>query len=43
MILGMLETTLDVTLLKNLLAGKGVVRGGDEVIQSYEGIIRANE
>ena len=41
--LDMLAATLGASLLGNLLASKGVVRGGDRVIQAGEGVIRASE
>ena len=41
--LGMLPAILGVSLLGNLLAGKGVVRGVDGVIRTSEGVIRVGE
>ena len=41
--LGMLAAILGVSLLGNLLAGKGVVRGVDGVIRTGEGVIRVGE
>ena len=35
--------TLGATLLESMLAGKGVVRGGDRFVRAGEGIIRAVE
>ena len=39
--LGILLVTLSASLLGNMLAGKGVVRGGEGTIQAEKGIIRA--
>ena len=41
--LGILLVTLSASLLGNMLAGKGVVRGGEETIQAGKGIIRAGK
>ena len=38
--MGILSGTLVASLLGNMLAGKGVVRGGDGVTQASEGIRR---
>lgn len=35
--------TLGASLLESMLAGKGVVRGGEETIQAGKGIIRAGK
>ena len=40
---GMILGTLDARLLGNMLAGKGVVKSGDEVIQRSEGASRARQ
>ena len=42
-LLGILLVTLSATLLGNMLAGKGVVRGSEGTIQAGKGIIRAAE
>ena len=42
-LLGMILGTLDARLLGNMLAGKGVVKSGDEVIQPSEGASRARQ
>ena len=39
----MLLGTLGASLLGNVLAGKGVIRVSDEVVQAGEGVIRAGE
>ena len=39
--LGILLVTLSDSLLGNMLAGKGVVRGGEETIQAGKGTVRA--
>ena len=41
--LGILLVTLSASLLGNMLAGKGVVRGGEEKIQAGKGMIRAGK
>ena len=41
--LGMLAATSPPSLLRSVLTGKGIVRGGDGVIQTDEEIIRAGE
>ena len=41
--LDMLAATLGASLLGNLLASKGLVKGGDRVIQAGEKVIRASE
>ena len=38
--LGILLGTLGASLLRSLLAGKEVIRGGDRVIRAGEGVIR---
>ena len=40
---GMPLVTLGASLLESMLAGKGVVRGGDRFVRAGEGIIRAVE
>ena len=42
-LLGTLTATLGTSLLGNMSAGKGVIRGNDRVIGACEGVIRAGE
>ena len=42
-LLGTLAATLGASLLGNMVAGKGVIRGHDRVIEACEGVIRAGE
>ena len=39
----MVAVTLGASLLENMLAGNGVIRGGEGVILAVEGVIKARQ